>query len=76
LRFARIAAKLSAGQPAERLFIVRVGIPKEVKADEYRVAMMPVGADVLVKAGHEVFIESDAGIGSGFPDEAYTRVGA
>jgi alanine dehydrogenase len=58
------------------LFILRVGIPKEVKADEYRVAMMPVGADVLVRGGHEVLIEADAGIGSGFPDEAYTKVGA
>jgi len=47
-----------------------------VKADEYRVAMMPVGADVLVRGGHEVLIEADAGIGSGFPDEAYTKVGA
>ena len=37
---------------------------------------MPVGADVLVRAGHEVLIEADAGIGSGFPDEAYTKVGA
>jgi alanine dehydrogenase len=55
---------------------VRVGIPKEIKADEYRVAMMPVGADVLVKSGHEVFIEAGAGVGSGFTDEAYTRVGA
>ncbi len=55
---------------------MRVGIPKEVKADEYRVAMMPVGADVLVRAGHEVLIEADAGIGSGFPDEAYVKVGA
>ena len=55
---------------------MRVGVPKEVKADEYRVAMMPVGADVLVRAGHEVLIERDAGSGSGFPDELYTAVGA
>jgi len=45
---------------------MRIGVPKEVKADEYRVAMMPVGADVLVRTGHEVFIEASAGIGSGF----------
>jgi alanine dehydrogenase len=38
--------------------------------------MMPVGADLLVRAGHEVLIEADAGIGSGFPDEAYAKVGA
>ena len=55
---------------------MRVGVPKEVKADEYRVAMMPVGADVLVRAGHEVLVQRDAGSGSGFPDEAYTAVGA
>jgi alanine dehydrogenase len=55
---------------------VKVGIPKEVKADEYRVAMMPVGADVLVRGGHEVLIEKDAGIGSGFSDDMYTKVGA
>ena len=55
---------------------MRIGVPKEVKADEYRVAMMPVGADVLVRAGHEVFIETNAGIGSGFADEDYAKVGA
>jgi alanine dehydrogenase len=56
--------------------IMRVGVPKEVKADEYRVAMMPVGADVLVRAGHEVLVETNAGIGSGFSDDSYTKVGA
>src|SRR5438477_9991602 len=55
---------------------MRIGVPKEVKADEYRVAMMPVGADVLVRAGHEVLVEAHAGIGSGFADEDYTKVGA
>ena len=55
---------------------MRIGVPKEVKADEYRVAMLPVGADVLVRAGHEVVIERDAGVGSGFADELYTAVGA
>ena len=55
---------------------MRVGVPKEVKADEYRVAMMPVGADVLVRAGHEVVVQRDAGSGSGFDDAMYTAVGA
>jgi alanine dehydrogenase len=55
---------------------MRIGVPKEVKADEYRVAMMPVGADVLVRAGHEVLVETHAGIGSGFADEDYAKVGA
>jgi alanine dehydrogenase len=55
---------------------MRVGVPKEVKSDEYRVAIMPVGAELLVKAGHEVFVESQAGVGSGFGDEAYLKAGA
>jgi alanine dehydrogenase len=55
---------------------MRIGVPKEVKMDEYRVALMPVGAEVLVKAGHEVTIESQAGVGSGFSDEMYLAAGA
>ena len=55
---------------------MRVGVPKEIKSDEYRVGMMPVGAEALVKRGHEVLVETGAGVGSGFPDEAYQAVGA
>src|SRR5215210_2948707 len=55
---------------------MRVGVPKEVKADEYRVGMMPVGADQLVRAGHSVVVETQAGVASGFADENYARVGA
>jgi alanine dehydrogenase len=55
---------------------VRIGVPKEIKPDEYRVAMMPVGAEVLTKAGHQVFIEASAGVASGFADEAYQKAGA
>ena len=55
---------------------MRVGVPREVKSDEYRVGMMPVGAESLVRAGHEVMIEAGAGVASGFPDEAYQAVGA
>lgn len=55
---------------------MRVGVPKEVKPDEYRVAMMPVGVELLVKSGHEVFVETQAGVGSGFLDELYTQAGA
>jgi len=55
---------------------MRVGVPKEVKADEYRVGMMPVGADQLVRAGHSVVVEAHAGVASGFPDEDYAKVGA
>src|SRR6185295_11334659 len=55
---------------------MRVGVPKEVKSDEYRVAMMPVGAELMKKNGHEVFVETQAGVGSGFSDEDYQQAGA
>ena len=55
---------------------MRVGVPTEVKADEYRVALTPAGAFELSRRGHEVTIEEGAGAGSAFPDEAYTSVGA
>ena len=53
-----------------------VGVPREIKDDEYRVAMLPVGAELLTDGGHEVIVEREAGIGSGFDDEAYSRAGA
>jgi alanine dehydrogenase len=53
-----------------------VGVPKEIKRDEYRVAMLPVGAEELVRAGHQVLIEAGAGTGSGLPDQAYREAGA
>jgi alanine dehydrogenase len=55
---------------------MRVGVPKEIKPDEYRVALMPVGAELLARNGHEVLIEKNAGVGSGFSDDDYTRAGA
>ena len=55
---------------------MRIGVPKEIKTNENRVALVPAGAEALVAAGHQVFIETGAGIGSGFEDEAYTAVGA
>ncbi|QNN22297.1 alanine dehydrogenase [Planctomycetales bacterium ZRK34] len=53
-----------------------VGIPKEIKADEYRVGLRPVGAHLLCEDGHDVLIERDAGRGSGFTDADYTTAGA
>ncbi len=53
-----------------------VGVPCEIKSDEYRVAMLPVGAHLLTNDGHRVLIEKGAGLGSGFDDEAYADVGA
>ncbi len=55
---------------------MRVGVAKEVKSDEYRVALTPAGALELINRGHEVLVETDAGSGSSFPDSAYQRVGA
>src|SRR5689334_8876970 len=55
---------------------MRVGVPREVKPDEYRVGMMPVGAEAMVRAGHEVMVEAGAGSASGFPDEDYAKAGA
>ncbi|QDV46331.1 Alanine dehydrogenase [Stieleria neptunia] len=53
-----------------------IGVPKEVKSDEYRVALLPVGVEELVARGHRVIVESSAGVGSGLPDEDYLRAGA
>lgn len=53
-----------------------VGVPKEIKADEYRVALVPVGVEALVRAGHSVIIEASAGRGTGIEDAAYSRAGA
>ena len=53
-----------------------IGIPKETKNNEYRVGILPVGVETLVKNGHEVFIERDAGVGSGITDEEYKEAGA
>lgn len=55
---------------------MRIGIPKEIKVHEYRVGMVPAGVRELVVAGHEVVIESNAGAGAGFDDDAYRSVGA
>ncbi|MFK9091187.1 alanine dehydrogenase [Bacillus salipaludis] len=55
---------------------MRIGVPKEVKNNENRVAMTPAGVVNLVKFGHEVFIEKGAGLGSGFLDEDYSTAGA
>lgn len=53
-----------------------IGIPKEIKNNENRVAMTPAGAKELVKRGHQVYVQHTAGIGSGFPDDEYTVAGA
>ena len=53
-----------------------IGVSKEIKNNENRVGLTPAGAEALVKAGHEVLVETGSGLGSGFADEDYTAVGA
>ncbi|RJX38364.1 alanine dehydrogenase [Paenibacillus pinisoli] len=53
-----------------------IGVPKEIKQSEYRVALTPAGVTMLTAAGHTVIVESGAGAGSGFEDEDYVREGA
>jgi alanine dehydrogenase len=53
-----------------------IGVPKEIKANENRVALQPVGAELLIQRGHKVLVEKNAGVGSGFPDELYANAGA
>jgi alanine dehydrogenase len=55
---------------------VRIGVAKEIKPQEYRIALTPAGALELVHRGHDVIVERGAGIGSGFADAAYAAVGA
>jgi len=53
-----------------------IGVPKEIKADEYRVAMIPAGAELLTRRGHTVLIEAQAGAGSGITDQEFSAAGA
>ena len=55
---------------------MRIGVAREIKSDEYRVALTPAGARELVQHGHDVLVEEGAGLGSAFPDSAYEAVGA
>jgi alanine dehydrogenase len=73
------AARRGDAKPGDKLgFLARmkVGVVKEIKADEYRVALTPAGARELVERGHDVLVERGAGDGSSFPDDAYESVGA
>jgi alanine dehydrogenase len=55
---------------------MKIGVPKEIKTNENRIALVPAGAETLIAAGHSVLIEAGAGLGSGFSDADYTAVGA
>ncbi|OYU96989.1 MAG: alanine dehydrogenase [Bacteroidetes bacterium B1(2017)] len=53
-----------------------IGVPKEIKNNENRVGLTPAGVSALAKAGHQVFVQATAGVGSGFTDVEYTEAGA
>ncbi|MDX1646355.1 MAG: alanine dehydrogenase [Longimicrobiales bacterium] len=53
-----------------------IGVPKEIKPEEYRVALTPAGAEMLTQAGHDLVVEKGAGLGSGFTDDFYENAGA
>ena len=53
-----------------------IGVPKEIKDQEYRVALLPSAAYQLIQRGHQVLVERQAGAGAGYPDEDYARAGA
>ena len=55
---------------------MKIGIPKEIKNNENRVGMTPAGVAELVGNGHTVYVQTTAGVGSGFADEEYKAVGA
>jgi alanine dehydrogenase len=55
---------------------MKIGIPKEIKIKENRVACTPAGARMLIQAGHDVFVQKDAGVGSGFADQQYVDAGS
>lgn len=55
---------------------MRIGVPKEIKTQEFRVGMTPSGVATLVARNHEILIEQGAGLGSSIPDEAYIKAGA
>jgi alanine dehydrogenase len=53
-----------------------IGVPREIKEQEYRVALLPSGAYQLAQRGHQVIVERGAGVGAGYPDDEYERAGA
>ncbi len=55
---------------------MKISVPKEIKTNENRVGITPAGSEALISAGHTVFIEKGAGLGSGFSDEDYSKTGA
>src|ERR1700750_2232559 len=73
---ARPLAARGWGSPRGEDHGMKIGVVKEIKPDEYRIALTPAGARELVQRGHDVLVEPGAGEGSSFPDDAYRAVGA
>src|SRR6478735_12502454 len=73
-----IASARIAPEPSESRTVidVKVGIPREVKNNEFRVAITPAGVNELVRHGHQVVVEQNAGAGSSITDEEYVAAGA
>ena len=65
-----------AGRDSDGAAAVKIGVPRELKDSECRVALTPAGAKELVLAGHRVFVERGAGSGSAMADEEYRAAGA
>src|SRR5262245_45106133 len=63
-------------QPRLGRYVMRVGVPKEIKVHEYRVGLTPASVAELVRHGHSVIVETRAGAGIGFRDQDYERLGA
>jgi alanine dehydrogenase len=59
-----------------KLLNMDIGVPKEIKNNEYRVGLVPAGVRMLISAGHRVYVEKAAGLGSGITDEDFSRAGA
>jgi alanine dehydrogenase len=68
--------RLTKAEFPEKLSPMIIGVPKEIKDNEYRVGLTPAGTAILVHDGHEVVIQKNAGIGSGLSDDAYVQAGA
>jgi len=64
------------GTKVQEKYPMIIGVPREIKRDEYRVGILPVGVEELTRAGHKVLIEAGAGLGSGLADQDYVQHGA
>src|SRR5690349_1902571 len=71
----RCSTSFPSGNRSGRVASMIIGLPKEIKDNEYRVGLTPAGVRALKDAGHDVRVETNAGAGSGFEDSLYERAG-